>query len=170
MAAVAISRYNILFCCAFRWVVPGDCHVASLLAMTVLFGTSSEVFCVYRDQHFCPHSTSDLADARPPSPREKGSPLRGAPPSLNFSMIEQNQRSGNEAKRMSLRGGFGRRGNLLVECWLQKMLHIAVHIRLSQRHNCVGNCIVVPGDCHGPYGPRNDSSCRYPFAPIAADL
>jgi hypothetical protein len=46
--------------------------------MTVLFGTSSEVFCVYRDQHFCPHSTSDLADARPPSPREKGSPLRGA--------------------------------------------------------------------------------------------
>ena len=31
---VAISRYDICFCCAERYMVPGDCHVALLLAMT----------------------------------------------------------------------------------------------------------------------------------------
>ena len=33
---MAISRYNDGYCCAFRWMVPGDCHVALLLAMTDL--------------------------------------------------------------------------------------------------------------------------------------
>ena len=31
---VAISRYDVCFCCAERYMVPGDCHVALLLAMT----------------------------------------------------------------------------------------------------------------------------------------
>ena len=37
---MAISRYDLKFCCALRWMVPGDCHVASLLAMTSNIDTS----------------------------------------------------------------------------------------------------------------------------------
>ena len=37
LAGVAISRYDLKYCCALRWIVPGDCHVAALLAMTCFF-------------------------------------------------------------------------------------------------------------------------------------
>ena len=35
---VAISWYNLQTCCAVSKIVPGDCHVASLLAMTAVIG------------------------------------------------------------------------------------------------------------------------------------
>ena len=43
-ADVGISRYDVCFCIAFRWIVPEDCHVAwlvsaMLLAMTVVVGS-----------------------------------------------------------------------------------------------------------------------------------
>ena len=39
LAGVAISRYDLKYCCALRWIVPGDCHVAALLAMTRKVGS-----------------------------------------------------------------------------------------------------------------------------------
>ena len=48
-ADVGISRYDVCFCGIFRWIVPGDCHVAwlvpaMLLAMTVVVGSLLRLF------------------------------------------------------------------------------------------------------------------------------
>ena len=41
---------------------------------------------------------------------------------------------------------------------------------ISRYHlpNCIAGANLVPGDCRGPDGPRNDSGGRYPVAPIAS--
>ena len=49
---VAISWYNLQRCCAAGEVVPGYCHVASLLAMTEEIRTQFLLFCIIRKQQF----------------------------------------------------------------------------------------------------------------------
>ena len=49
---VAISWYNLQRCCVAGEVVPGDCHVASLLAMTEEIRTQFLLFCIIRKQQF----------------------------------------------------------------------------------------------------------------------
>ena len=49
---VAISRYNPRKCCAAVKMVPGDCHVAALLAMTVVGLTWFLLHHIARKQQF----------------------------------------------------------------------------------------------------------------------
>ena len=49
---VAISWYYLRKCCAVGKIVPGDCHVASLLAMTEGIGTRFILFCIIHKQQF----------------------------------------------------------------------------------------------------------------------
>ena len=49
---VAISRYNPRKCCVVVKMVPGDCHVASLLAMTVVGATCCHSYHIACKQQF----------------------------------------------------------------------------------------------------------------------
>ena len=49
---VAISWYNLQKCCAMGKVVPGDCHVAALLAMTVVGATWCHSYHIASKQKF----------------------------------------------------------------------------------------------------------------------
>ena len=49
---VAISWYNLQKCCAMGKVVPGDCHVAALLAMTVVGATWCHSYHIASKQQF----------------------------------------------------------------------------------------------------------------------
>ena len=48
----AISWYNLQKCCAMGKVVPGDCHVAALLAMTVVGATWCHSYHIASKQQF----------------------------------------------------------------------------------------------------------------------
>ena len=48
-ADVAISWYNLSYCTAFWGIVPEDCHVALLLAMTVVVDTWSHILIELRE-------------------------------------------------------------------------------------------------------------------------
>ena len=66
---------------------------------------------------------------------------------------------------VSLRGA-KRRGNLLRIGMLTEMLKKKGSFPTQHPFYANKNKKVVPGDCHGPNGPRNDSGCRYLVAPI----